>query len=186
MTVSAVFMLPIAPGRNARRVSGSGYAAVPTWAPDGQRLTFVRAEEGNSRVWNLWILTLATGETRRLTDFDFGQTWGASWLPDGRRICYSHGDRLMVVDVDNGRWRRYRSPVAGSLVRTPAVSPDGSQVIFQVAQSGAWLLDFETGSMRQVLDDRSAEEFAWSPDGRSVAFHSRRAGEWDIWLMAAL
>ena len=90
----------------------------------------------------------------------------------------------MVVDVDNGRWRRFRSPIAGSAVRTPAVSPDGTQVIFQVAQIGAWLLDLETGSMRQVLDDWSAEEFAWSPDGRRVAFHSRRAGEWEIWIMA--
>jgi Tol biopolymer transport system component len=90
----------------------------------------------------------------------------------------------MVLDVDTGRSREYRTPVAGRLVRTPAVSPDGSQVIFQVFRSGAWLLDLPTGSMRQLLDDRSAEEFAWSPDGRRIAFHSRRDGEWGIWIMA--
>lgn len=170
-------------GDNARRVTGSEYAAVPTWAPEGRRLTFVRAEDGNAQVWNLWMLSLASGEVRRLTDLDAGQPSGASWFPDGQRICYSLEDRLMVVDVDHGRWRRYRSPIAGSPVRTPAVSPDGTQVIFQVSQSGAWLLDLETGSMRQVLDDSSAEDFAWSPDGRRVAFHSRRTGESDIWIM---
>jgi Tol biopolymer transport system component len=69
-------------------------------------------------------------------------------------------------------------------VRTPAVSPDGSQAIFQVSRSGAWLLDFQTGSMHRVLGDTSAEEFAWSPDGRRVAFHSRRGGDWGIWIMA--
>jgi Tol biopolymer transport system component len=171
-------------GANPGRVSGRGYAAVPSWAPDGGRLTFVRAEEGNRRVWNLWLLSLGSGEIRRLTGFRYGQTWSASWFPDGRRIAYSHEDRLVVLDVDSAASREYPTPMAGRLVRTPAVSPDGSQAIFQVSGSGAWLLEFQTGSMRRVLGDRSAEEFAWSPDGRRVAFHSRRGGDWGIWIMA--
>ena len=101
-------------GENAQRVSGSGYGAVPTWSPDGKRLTFIRGEENNPQVWNLWIVSLDTGEVRRVTDFTSGQTWGASWFPDGQRICYTHEDRIMVIDVDRGRWRRYGSPVAGS------------------------------------------------------------------------
>jgi Tol biopolymer transport system component len=39
--------------------------------------------------------------------------------------------------------------------------------------------------MSRVLADPSAEEFAWAPDGRTVAFHSRRDGQWGIWLMAS-
>jgi Tol biopolymer transport system component len=35
-----------------------------------------------------------------------------------------------------------------------------------------------------VLDDPSAEEFTWSPDGRQVAYHSRRSGNWGVWVMA--
>jgi Tol biopolymer transport system component len=171
-------------GANPRRVSGPGYAAVPSWPPDGGRLTFVRAEEGNRHVWNLWLLSLGSGEIRRLTSFRYGQTWSASWFPDGRRIAYSHEDRLVVLDVDSGASREYSTPIAGRLVRTPAVSPDGSQAIFQVSRSGAWLLQFPTGAMHRVLGDRSAEEFAWSPDGRRVAFHSRRSGDWGIWIMA--
>jgi Tol biopolymer transport system component len=70
-------------------------------------------------------------------------------------------------------------------MRTPAVSPAGHHVIFQVAGDGAWLLDLRDGAMRPVLSDPSAEEFAWSPDGRRVAFHSRRDGQWGIWFMAS-
>jgi Tol biopolymer transport system component len=45
-------------------------------------------------------------------------------------------------------------------------------------------VDLADGSMRCVLTDPTAEEFAWSPDGRRIAFHSRRDGEWGIFVMA--
>jgi YD repeat-containing protein len=56
-------------------------------------------------------------------------------------------------------------------------------VILQVTRSGAWILDLRTQTMEQVLDDPTAEEFAWDPDGRRVAYHSKRGGEWRIWIV---
>ena len=69
-------------------------------------------------------------------------------------------------------------------VRTPAVSPDGTKVVYQVYRDGVWLLDLTDSSMRPLLRDPTAEEFAWAPDGRRVAFHSRRDGQWGIYLLA--
>jgi Tol biopolymer transport system component len=172
-------------GTGVRRVSGDGYAAVPSWSPDATRLAFVRGEADRPHVWNLWLLTLATGEMRRVSSFRYGQTWTGSWFPDGRRLAYSHEDHLFVVDLASGAAREYASPIARRLVRTPAVSPDGRHIVFEVSGSGAWLLDVSDGSMRCVLADPSVEEFAWSPDGRRVAFHSRRDGQWGIWFMTA-
>jgi helix-turn-helix protein/WD40 repeat protein len=168
-----------ADGQHVRRVSGDGFAALPAWSPDGRQLAFVKAEAENPRVWNLWSVDLDTLQLRRLTDDPSGQPWGGSWFPDGRRIAYSHEDQLVVLDLDRGIRRVYRSPAPGHPVRSPAVSPDGQRVIFQAHRDGAWLLDLKDGSMRRVLEDPSAEEFAWSPDGRRVAFHSRNRG-WGI------
>ena len=172
-------------GSEVRRVSGPGYAAVPTWSPDGHRLAFLRAENEKPRVWNLWTEDLSSGAMTRLTDHPYGQVWGGAWFPDGHRIAYSHEDRLIVLDPDSGRSTTYLSPRKGSLVRTPAVSPDGQWIMFQVFRDGAWLLDLATGSMERVLNDATAEEFTWAPDGRVVAYHSRRSGEWGLWTMAA-
>jgi tricorn protease-like protein len=135
-------------------------------------------------VWNLWTVDLETGRTERLTSHRVGQPWGAAWFPDGERIAYSHEERLVVRTLDGSYQRIYPSPQKG-LVRTPAVSPDGKRVIFQLHGDGGWLLNLADGSMRRILTDPTAEEFTWSPDGRRVAYHSRQTGDWNVWMMTA-
>ena len=170
-------------GSAPRRVSGTGYASVPTWSPDGRYVAFARAEPNRPRVWNVWTVHVPTGLRKQRTWHRMGQPWGASWFPDGRRIAYSLEDRLIVRALETGPSRSYPTPVPGRVVRTPAVSPDGSRIVFEVCGDGAWVLDVQTGHATRVLDDAYAEEFAWSPDGRRIAYHSGRGGERGIWLL---
>jgi Tol biopolymer transport system component len=166
-----------------RKISGDGYAAVPRWSPDGLRLAFIKSESGRPRVWNVWVADLDTGAVARVSRHNVGQAWGASWFPDGHRIAYSVEDKLVLANLNDGSLRVVPSPRRAHLVRTPAVSPDGKYVVFQVYRDGAWLLDVATGAMRRVLTDAAAEEFAWSPDGRRVVFHTRRKGAWSVWQL---
>jgi hypothetical protein len=93
--VRAVYVAD-AEGQNVRRVSGEGFAAIPSWSPDGRLLAYVRAEPDRPRVWNIWVTDLDSGDSRRVTSYRVGQPWGASWFPDGKRIAYSHETRLVV------------------------------------------------------------------------------------------
>ena len=170
-------------GLHVARVSGEGFAAVPSWSPDAKWLAFIRAEPTRPKVWNLWVRDVETGRLEQKSEFRSGQVWGASWFPDSRTLCYSHEDQLLITDTASGKTRMFESPLRGQLIRTPAVSPDGRRVVFQVYRDGVWVLDLTSGAMRRLLDDPTAEEFAWDPDGRQIAYHSRRDGQWRIWML---
>jgi len=172
-------------GRNLRRVSGDGFAALPSWSPDGRTIAFVRAEPDNPNVWNLWSLNLDSGQSRRLTANASGRPQGASWFPDSRRIAYAVGNRIMVLDLAAGTPAEYASPQAGRKPGAPAVSPDGRLMIFPLSGDGAWLTDLSDGSSRKVLSDPSVGDFTWSPDGTRVAYYSRRDREWGVWIAVA-
>ena len=46
----AVFVAD-ADGEHVRRMSGDGFAALPSWSPGGKQLAFVKAEADKPRVW---------------------------------------------------------------------------------------------------------------------------------------
>ena len=68
-------------GSSPRRVSGTGYASVPTWSPDGQYVAFARAEPGRPRVWNVWTVHVPTGALRRLHGTPRGSGLGRIVVP---------------------------------------------------------------------------------------------------------
>ena len=172
-----------ADGTNARRISGDGYASVPSWSPDGHHVAFVKAEPHRSSVWNVWLASPDGQTLRRVTSHSLGQPWGASWFPDGRRLAYSREEQLVILDLESGRSTIVTSPRRGHLVRTPAVSPDGSRVVFQVHRDGVWMLDVPRMMVRRILPDPSAEEFVWSPNGRTIAYHARSQEGWAVWTI---
>lgn len=173
-----------ADGKNVRRVSPDGFAAVPSWSPDGTRLAFVRAEPSSPKAWTLWTLDLERGDLVQVTNQRYGEPSGGSWFPDGQHLAYSDETRLVIHDLETGTERMFQTPRPPKLVRTPAVSPDGRHIVFQVQGNGVWLLDLPSGTMRRVLEDPTASDYTWSSDSRRVAYHSRRSGTWGVWVMA--
>ncbi len=142
------------------------------WAPDGQRLIFVRNG-------NVWIVDADGTRLRNLTNLELGGTTSASWSPDGRWIAFLQGDGLWAVDPDGeGTQRLGGGFTPGS---APVWSPDGTRL---AALHGQDVILFEVGAWHPVLlaDGRSP---VWTTDGRYLAVVADGDGQPSIDLMNA-
>ena len=88
-------------GSGAIRISADGFAAVPSWAPDGRRVAFIKAEPQHTRVWNLWIADLARGTLRRdkvvvtsMTNLGFHRAMEELGI---QRVITDVGDRYVLA-----------------------------------------------------------------------------------------
>ena len=64
-------------------VEGSLFA----WHPSGKALSFAREDQG---VMNLWLHSLATSESKKLTSFSEGSIYDYAWSKDGSRAVVVH------------------------------------------------------------------------------------------------
>jgi dipeptidyl aminopeptidase/acylaminoacyl peptidase len=70
-----------------RRLTTGPRDGAPRWAPDGRTLAFTRAADDTSGS-QLYLLSLAGGEPRKLTDLAKG-AGPAVWSPDGHTIAFT-------------------------------------------------------------------------------------------------
>ncbi|MBM4186232.1 MAG: S9 family peptidase [Gemmatimonadetes bacterium] len=115
---------------------------------------------------------------------------GPAWFPDSRSIVVSRGGDLWRVDWTGAATRLTTDSLDE---RAAAVSPDGRWVAFYSERSGwqdIWIVPADGGTPRRLTDRAMPADDprfipAWSPDSRSIAYVSNRAGYWsdDLWVV---
>jgi Tol biopolymer transport system component len=124
-----------------------------------------------------------------------------AWLPNGDMV-YSADGKIrrrtpagqvsdipfsLSVPVTRPNYRKRQRDYDGAGARpvvgigSPALSPDGSQVVFR-ALNALWLLPLGGKAKRLVDDGFWVCDPAWSPDGKTLAYSTDRGGKLDIWL----
>jgi len=77
---------------------------------------------------------------------------------------------------------------AGQAYYRPRLSPDGTRVLFHVANPdfNVWVKDLTRGIRTKITTEPGWDGFGvWSPDGRQIAFSSTRAGPRTLFTQAA-
>ncbi|HSJ26113.1 MAG TPA: hypothetical protein VK929_15655 [Longimicrobiales bacterium] len=163
----------------------------PSVSPDGRFVAFFGRREIFTT--DLYVADAATGEiVQRLTSPNRDQHFDAlsfiqsagTWSPDGTRfafVVFAQGDhQIAVMDVSRRRVERRYSVEGVGAVQTPAWSPDGRSIAFSGMSGGLsdlYILDLESGTVRQMTNDRYARLHpSWSPDGSTLAFVTDEAG----------
>jgi TolB protein len=154
-------------------------------APDGVRVAFVSARDGNHE---LYLADARTGEVSRLTRSRVPDR-RPSWSPDGRRLVWQSGPEgasdLLV--------RRLGADGARLLVTgpgddvEPAWSPDGRRIAFSSTRGGRrqlWAVGAGGGEPQPLAEvPGRARAPAWAPGGRRIAFARETEGDSDIWIL---
>ena len=171
----------------------------PLYSPDGAKLAFVSTRTGGG---DIYVLTLASGELKRLT-FDDRLDQLDAWSRDGKWIYFSNGSHdvggrndIFRVSAEGG------TPLPVSADRytnefQAAPAPDGMTLAFaargmgdsqwwrhghsHLDESEIWLRK-DSGSYQRVVDLNGRNAWPmWMPDGKQIYFMSDRSGAQNIW-----
>lgn len=174
------------------------YNTSPALSPLGDRVAFVTTTNGLFDVY----VTDTDGETEPelliegQTSRDFESlnilTPGLAWSPDGRTLALvvrrGRTDAVALVDVETGITKHVDIP---SVEQVLSVSwhPDGDRLALgatSATQSDIYVLNLHTGDLENLTSDIfSDHEPAWSPDGRSLVFHSDRGSHTTVGAFTA-
>jgi dipeptidyl aminopeptidase/acylaminoacyl peptidase len=161
----------------------------PRWSPDGRYLAFLSSREDDNAVSQVWLLPRGGGEAEKVTEFA-GGVEDLDWSPDGKRLV------LVVNDPGPDSADKGKDKESGKKKTKPPIVIDRFQ--FKTDESGylgkerSHLVLFDWASRKpEPLTSGDADEQlpAWSPDGKTIAFVSKRAPDpdrTDVWQIYAI
>jgi Tol biopolymer transport system component len=161
-------------GSNLKQLTSSGNNSVPSLSPDGQWVVYTAARDGKA---TLSRIPIDGGEQTHITDMpsSFSQV-----SPDGRYIaCLVSSLRRLVVIPFAGGEPVKSFPVAETGLQGVRMrwTPDGKAIIYREDPQGIWrqALDEETPQIVKGFEELAMRNFAWSFDGKSLAYASGAA-----------
>ncbi|HZF25329.1 MAG TPA: hypothetical protein VEZ88_03630, partial [Steroidobacteraceae bacterium] len=156
----------------------------PQWRPDGSALAFLsdRGAEDNAQIW---LMPADGGEARQVTHVKEGIS-DFVWAPNGKQIAFIAEDPAPEAAKDS---RGKDKPVAPLVVTRFQFKEDGRDYLTDRWQH-LYLLEVESGAAT-LLTPGAHDEWlpSWSPDGKQIAFVSKRLGDidrnlnFDVWTM---
>jgi Tol biopolymer transport system component/C-terminal processing protease CtpA/Prc len=196
-----IWTVAVTGGEARLLVSHPANESRPMYSPDGRRLAFVSNRTGNG---DIYLLTLETGDLRRLT-FDDGGEQLNGWSRDGKWVYFNSTSRDISGMNDvfrvNSEGGTPMQVTADRFVNEffSAPSPDGATLAFtargtsssqwwrkghsHLDESEIWLMrEGEAASYERVTSGGAKEGWPmWSADGKNLFYVSDKSGAQNIW-----
>jgi serine/threonine protein kinase len=185
----SIILISLDNGQRRVVLSAKGpYLANATYSPDGKSIAFIEGAGFLSQ--ELFVLRLATGETRPLTS-DKAVIAGLAWTSDSKSIVFSSNrtglQSLWRVPLEGGV--PVLAGVGGDGASAPTVARQGDRLAFLLkhVDTNIWRTAGPAAkksgpTTRIVASTREDSDQSFSPDGKKIAFRSTRSGSSEIWL----
>ena len=145
-----IWLADVSTGSTRQLTNGKKSSQSPSWAPDGSKLAFISDRTDKRQIY---LISPQGGEGEALTSLEDGVS-NFAWSPDGRTIAYTATEPKTSTIKD--REKKYGE--------------------FQVVEQDhrmthLFTIDLATRATRTLTSGAfTVGRFAWSPDGRSIAF----------------
>jgi dipeptidyl aminopeptidase/acylaminoacyl peptidase len=156
---------------------------LPQWSADGHSLAFLADRGGDEAETQVWIMPANGGEARQVTKFPDGvEDYVLS--PDGRRLAVIAWD----AERPEGAPKPKNPP---PIVTTRYQFKEDGSGYLTARRKHLYLVDVASGAATLLTPGDHDEQLpAWSPDGRTIAYVTKRGADpdrhlnYDIYLIA--
>ncbi len=166
---------------------GNNRQTHPRWSPDGKWIAFLSSREDEHESDQLWLMPTAGGEAKKITDQKNGID-DFAWAPDSKRLVFVIQD----PDPREPEKKEKEKKTVPPLVIDRFTFKQDIEGYLTNRYRHLFLFDLAAGKTEQLTKGAHDEVWpAWSPDGKQIAFVSKRGDEadrsknWDIYLIDA-
>src|SRR5712691_9035263 len=195
-STTQIYLVPLGGGEPRQLTNDERSSSSPRWSPDGEKLAFISARDGESQIWTIDV---SSGALKKITSISTG-AGDPVWSPDGKWLAFASDvypeckdDGCNKRHAEEGAQNKVKAHVAENLLYRHWKSwKEGMRShVFVVSASGGEARDLTPGDYdAPPFSLGGPTDYAFSPDSKELAYVSNHdkveatSTNADIWLVS--
>lgn len=195
-STTQIYLVPLGGGEVRQLTNDEHSSASPRWSPDGERLAFISARDGEDQIWTIDV---SNGALKKITSLSTG-AGEPVWSPDGKLLAFAsdvypecENDACNKRKAEEKAQNKVKAHVTERLLyRHWKFWQDGVRShVFVVSSAGGEARDLTPGDFDSPpFSLGGPTDYAFSPDSKELAVASNHdkveatSTNSDIWVVS--